>query len=159
MTHISRNLAAAGLASVAAVTVGAIATVAVPASAASGTTLAFTAHDEPGNLAFEDLGAPSPTGPDLGDLLAFTQNLTRAGKHVGLVHVSAVVVDHKRHLSEATGTVVLSAGSIQVAGIVPQTPAFSLAVTGGTGAYVGRTGTLVFTQHGGQQILTVHLRG
>lgn len=159
MTNTSRKLAAVGLASAVAATLGTIAAGALPASAASDITLAFTAHDEPGNLAFEDLGAASPMGPDLGDLIAFTQNLSRGGKHVGLVHVSAVVVDHKRHLSEATGTVVLTAGTIQVAGIVPQTSVFTLAVTGGTGAYVGRTGTLAFTQHAGQQVLTVQLRG
>src|SRR3954453_18781467 len=73
-----------------------------PASAAiPATTIRLVAHDEAGNQAFDDLGAPSPDGPDIGDLVAFTQTLTQDGRAAGLVHVSAVGVDHERHLSQA----------------------------------------------------------
>lgn len=123
----------------------------------SGTTLRFVAHDEPGNEAFDDLGAKSPNGPDIGDLLAFTQTLTRDGRVVGQIHVAAVGVDHKRQLSHADGTLVLAGGDIEVAGIVSPTPTFTLAVVGGTGAYTGETGTLVFDESGSQQTLTLHL--
>jgi hypothetical protein len=128
-------------------------------AAGSGTTMQFTAHDEHGNETLEDLGAKSPPGgPDIGDLLAFTQRLTRHGNTVGQVHVFAVGVDHRRHLSEATGTIVLSRGTISVSGIVTMKPRFTLAVVGGTGAFEGRTGTIEFDHTGSAQNLIVHLR-
>lgn len=124
------------------------------------TTLDFLAHDEPGNMTLDDLGAKSaPGGPDIGDLLAFTQTLTRDGKPAGQVHVTAVGVDHKRHLSEATGTITLSNGTIQIAGIVTMKPTFTLTVTGGTGTYAGNSGTLDFDASDNVQKLTVHLTG
>jgi hypothetical protein len=129
-----------------------------PAAAPTHTTLEFVAHDEPGNMTLEDLGAKSaPGGPDIGDLLAFTQSLTRAGKPAGQVHVTAVGVDHKRHLSEATGTITLSNGTIQIAGIVTMQPTFTLTVTGGTGTYAGNSGTLDFDASSNVQKMTVHL--
>lgn len=128
------------------------------AIAATPTTLQFVTTDEPGNMTLVDLGAKSaPGGPDIGDLLAFTQTLTHGGKPAGQVHVVAVGVDHKRHLSEATGTIVLSDGSIQLAGIVTMDPTFTLTVTGGTGAYAGETGTLAFDGSGKVQKMTIHL--
>jgi hypothetical protein len=131
-----------------------------PVAAPERTTLEFVAHDESGNMTLDDLGAKSsPGGPDIGDLLAFTQTLTRDGKPAGQVHVAAVGVDHKRHLSEATGTITLRSGTIQVAGIVTMNPTFTLTVTGGTGTYAGDTGTLEFDASGDVQKLTVHLTG
>jgi len=131
-----------------------------PAAAPKHTTLEFVAHDEPGNMALDDLGAKSaPGGPDIGDLLAFTQTLTRDGKPAGQVHVAAIGVDHKRHLSEATGTITLSNGTIQIAGIVTMKPTFTLTVTGGTGTYAGNSGTLDFDASGNVQKMTVHLTG
>jgi hypothetical protein len=130
------------------------------APAAKHTTLQFVTTDEPGNMALEDLGAKSaPGGPDIGDLLAFTQTLTRDGKPAGQVHVVAVGVDHKRHLSEATGTITLTEGTIQLAGIVTMDPTFTLTVTGGTGVFAGDTGTLAFDGSGKVQKMTVHLTG
>lgn len=124
------------------------------------TTLAFVAQDEPGNMTLEDLGRKSaPGGPDLGDLLAFTQTLTVSGKPVGKAHVFAVGVDHKLHLSEATGTISLSDGTIQIGGLVSMSPKFTLVVTGGTGAYAGDAGTVDFSASASTQHLTVHLTG
>jgi hypothetical protein len=123
----------------------------------AGATLRFVAQDEPGNEAFDDLGPQSPDGPDIGDVLAFTQTLTRDGKSVGQIHVVAVGVDHRRQLSHADATLVLSGGDIEVAGIVAQTPTFTLAVVAGTGVYVGESGTLVFDNTGSAQTLTLHL--
>jgi hypothetical protein len=121
-------------------------------------TFVFTAQDEQGNMSLEDLGARSaPGGPDLGDLLAFTQILTRGGKPAGAVHVVAVGVDHKRHLSEATATMTLHDGTIQLAGTVSPAARFTLAVTGGTGAYTGDTGVMDFDASGSAQTMTVHL--
>lgn len=131
-----------------------------PASVAAHrpTATTYVAHDEPGNMAFVDLGAPSQQGPDIGDIVAFTQTLTRGGKQVGLAHVAAVVVDHKRHLSQANATVQIPGGTVEVAGIVTMTSRFRLAVTGGTGRYVGATGVLKFHNKHGQQLLTLKLR-
>ncbi len=123
------------------------------------TTLQFTAHDEPGNQSVDDLGTPSPDGPDIGDLIAFTQTLTRNGQSAGLVHVAAIVVDHQRHLSHADGTIELPQGTIEVAGIVAQTPTITLAVTGGTGRYIGATGDLSFHLTDTSQTLTLRVMG
>ena len=118
----------------------------------------YVGHDEAGNMAFVDLGDPSPHGPDLGDLVAFTQTLTLGGKRVGLAHVAAVVVDHRRHLSQASGTLTLQGGTVEVAGIVTMTSRFTLAVTGGTGRYTGAAGVLKFHNKHGAQLLTLKLR-
>ena len=120
-------------------------------------TLTFIARDEPGNEAFDDLGTKSPNGPDIGDVLAFTQSLTVDGTMVGQIHVAATGVDHQRHLSHANGTIVLADGTVEVAGIVPMTPTFTLAVVGGTGRYVADTGTLSIDAAGTAQTLTLHL--
>lgn len=131
-------------------------------SASSGspaaTTLSFIATDVEGNHVTVDLGHKNPGKPDIGDLVAFTQNLATDGKNVGQVHVIASVVDHKQHLSEATGTIVLKDGSIQLAGIVAMGPQFTLTVTGGTGKYVGSTGTMSFDASGNDQTMKVELR-
>jgi hypothetical protein len=108
-------------------------------------TLVFAAHDEAGNFALDDLGAKSTDGPDIGDVLAFSQTLTANGKAVGVLHLAAVGVDHHRRLTQAEGTVVLADGTIEVAGLVPQAPDFTLAITGGTGAYVDSRGALTVT--------------
>ena len=124
----------------------------------SSTTLSFVSHDEAGNETLVDLGPKSaPGGPDIGDVLAFTQRLTAAGHTVGQIHVVAIGVDHQRNLSEASGTIDLANGSIQVAGIVSEQPSFTLAVTGGTGAYQGNSGSMVFDASTGSQKITVHL--
>ena len=125
---------------------------------ASATTLSFIATDIDGNHVTVDLGHKNPGKPDIGDLVAFTQNLTTNGKNVGQVHVIAAVVDHKQHLSEATGTIVLKDGSIQLAGVVSMGPQFTLTVTGGTGKYVGATGTMSFDASGNDQTMKVELR-
>jgi len=120
-------------------------------------TMSFVATDIGGNHVTLDLGRKNPGKPDIGDLVAFTQNLATGGKNVGQVHVIAAVVDHKQHLSEATGTIVLKDGSIQLAGVVSMDPTFTLTVTGGTGDYVGATGTMSFDASGNDQIMKVEL--
>ena len=124
----------------------------------SSTTLSFVSHDEAGNETLVDLGPKSaPGGPDIGDVLAFTQRLTTAGRTVGQIHVVAIGVDHQRNLSEATGTIALANGSIQVGGVVSEKPSFTLAVTGGTGAYRGTSGSMAFDASTGTQTITVQL--
>ena len=145
------------------VTAAALAVAAVAAAAALGggsgpaRTLTFVARAEPNNLAFDDLGTKSPQGPDIGDLVAFTHDLLANGKPVALVHLAAIGVDHNRHLSEAFGTIVLQGGTINVSGLVPQTPRFTLAVAGGTGSYTGARGTVTISTPGHTSTLTVNL--
>jgi hypothetical protein len=90
-------------------------------------------------------------------VLAFTQTLVAHGKAVGLVHLAAIGVDHRRHLTQATGTVVLANGTLAVAGAVPQSPLFSLAVLGGTGAYAGARGTLTVRTPAHTSTITIAL--
>ena len=115
------------------------------AQATTTRTLVFSAHDEPGNFALEHLGSKNSNGPGIGDLLVLTQTLTADGRTAGAVHLAAIGVDHRRHLTQAEGTVVLNDGTIVVAGVIPQSPRFSLAVLGGTGTYAGLHGTLTVT--------------
>lgn len=157
MNRTIRNTAAALAVSAAALTVGALG-LEGPATAAHQTTLHFAAHDVKGQLAFDDLGAPSKRGPDIGDVLAFTQKLTRAGHTAGRISNTAVGVDHVRHLFQANGTIVLAHGTIEYAGLVSQGSQFVLAVTGGTGRYTSSSGTVSFTFPGHRQLITVTLR-
>lgn len=129
-----------------------------PANAAHPTVLHFAAHDVNGQLAFDDLGSPSPHGPDIGDVIAFTQRLTQSGKTRGRISNAAVGVDAKRHLFQANGTIVLKHGTIEYAGLVSQGSKFVLAVTGGTGRYVNDGGSVAFSFPGHKQLLTVTLR-
>lgn len=130
----------------------------VSSHAKHGRSLSFVASDEPGNMAMEDLGGKSaPGGPDIGDLIAFTQALTAKGKQVGQVHVAGVGSDHTRHLTQATGTIALADGTIAVVGMVTMEAKFTLAVVGGTGAYAGESGTMDFDGSGSEQKITVHL--
>lgn len=121
------------------------------------TVLTFIAHDEPKNIAFDDLGAPSPQGPDLGDVVAFTQRLTRHGKTVGRISNAAIGVDHQRHLFQASGTIVLTTGRINVSGLVSTDNTFRLAIVGGQGSYTGANGWMDFTNTHGQQQIKVTL--
>ena len=121
------------------------------------TVLHLVSHDIPGQTAFDDLGAPSPQGPDLGDVVAFTQRLTRHGRTVGRISNAGVGVDHQRHLFQADGTIVLPHGRIEVAGLVSMGSRFRLAVTGGTGRFTGANGWMDFANVDGRQLITVTL--
>ena len=145
------------LALIAVLAAGAFAVSRSSAGTAGATKLVFIAHDEPGNVAFADLGAKSKHGPDIGDVLAFTQTLVAQGKPAGVVHLAAIGVDHRRHLTQATGTVVLAKGTIAVSGVVPQSHLFSLAVVGGTGTYADAHGTLTVRTPAHTSTITVAL--
>ncbi|MFY9916364.1 MAG: hypothetical protein WAK18_16950 [Nocardioidaceae bacterium] len=134
-----------------------ISTGATADASSSITSTRFVAHDIAGNMALDDLADPQGGGPGLGDMLAFSQRLSRAGKTVGRVSNVAVGVDARRNLFHATGTLSLARGTVEFGGLVSQTSHFVLAVTGGTGMYNGARGTLVFSQSGNRQILTLNL--
>ena len=147
----------AAVAGVAVVAGGAVALTG-PADAAHTTKLHFAAHDVAGQMAFDDLGAPSPNGPGIGDVLAFTQRLTRHGHTAGRISNTAIGVDQKRHLFQADGTIVLPHGTVEYGGLVSQGSKFVLAVTGGTGRYTGVSGTVAFAFPGHRQLITLTLR-
>lgn len=156
--------ALAGLAAAAAV---AVAGSSVAGSSVAGATKAghapvtmhFVSTEEPGNFALADLGPPSQPGEqDISDVIAFTNTLSSEGRSVRQIHLAGVGVDHQRKLSQATGTISLGDGSIEFAGIVPRTAHFDLAVTGGTGRYIGAEGTLGLDFTSNQPRLTLTLR-
>jgi len=124
----------------------------------SSTRVRYVAHDVAGQLAMADLADPKDGQPGIGDELAFTQRLTRRGRTIGRVSNVAFGVDARRDLFQANGTMVLPHGKITFAGLVSQRPHFSLAVTGGTGAYRGATGKVAFDFDHGRQVLTLVLR-
>lgn len=68
-------------------------------------TLVFAARPEAGNLAVEQIGKSG--AHDLGDIVAFTNDLLADGKRAGEIHVASVGVDRYKHLSQATGTLTL----------------------------------------------------
>lgn len=121
-------------------------------------TMRFVAHDVAGSFAMDDLAAPQGQNPGMGDMLAFTQRLTRGGRTVGRVSNVAVGVDQQRHLFQSNGTMTLAHGTVEIGGLVPQASQFTLAVTGGTGRFQGAAGTLRFSMTGNRQILTLTLR-
>jgi hypothetical protein len=67
-------------------------------------------------------------------------------------------VDARRHLFQANGTMALAHGRITFAGLVSQRRHFTLAATGGTGAYLRATGKIAFDFDHSRQVLTVALR-
>ncbi len=132
---------------------------AAAAASSTTTTLRFVAVDQQGNQAFADIADPQDGQPGIGDVLAFTQSLKRHGRIVGNASVAAIGVDAKRNLFEATGTLRLHHGTIQVSGIVAQAPTFTLAVVGGTGKYQAAAGRMAFDASGSRQHIVVTLLG
>jgi hypothetical protein len=159
MKHVSSRAAATAAVSALAITgtVAGLGLSTAGAQAKSHKVMHYVAHDQQGNMAFDDLGAPSKQGPDIGDVVAFTQSLTQHGKTVGRISNAAVGVDHKRHLFQASGSIVVPHGKIQVAGLVTMGTHFRLAVVGGTGAYTGATGWMDFQNKHNRQLITVTL--
>ncbi|MGZ4591593.1 MAG: hypothetical protein ACXV3C_10060 [Actinomycetes bacterium] len=111
-------------------------------------TLRLTAT--PVDFASLDLGAP---GDGIGDQIVATDDLTLHGKPAGQAHLACTLMRRAGTAStfQCSGVLVLPAGQIAAQGVpvfVDDQPArFSLAVTGGTGAYR--------TAHG--QLMTVEL--
>lgn len=120
-------------------------------------TRTFVAVDESGNYALDDIGPGSAADQmDIGDVLALTQTLTRGGHSVGQIHVAGIGVDHTRNLTQSTGTLALADGSVDFAGLVPQTSHFVLPVTAGTGRYAGYEGSVTL-DFGDQTHITMRL--
>lgn len=144
--------------------VAAAATAAAIAVSASGqaapTTIQLTGLDD--NFKFIDV---APMGGERkpfseGDSFAIGGRLLAGGKAAGTSNVVCTVTQPGRKgLSECTGTLVLADGGITFAGVsAVATNVDVFAVTGGTGSYVGATGTVTEREGKGDKIpLTVKL--
>jgi hypothetical protein len=104
-----------------------------------------------------DVGEP---GDSLADSFAFSSDLTKHGRAVGHTGVVCTVTSLERGEAQCVGTAALRRGQITVQGLIgeegPST--FSLAITGGTGAYEGAGGTLVVKELSEtRELLTFHV--
>lgn len=86
--------------------------------------------------------APGP-GLSPGDMFVQTQALTTGGKKVGRGDIACVATAGA--LVKCSVTETLPHGSIEVAGTIPQSNSFTLAITGGTGSYRTARGTMTVT--------------
>jgi hypothetical protein len=98
---------------------------------------------------FLDLGAP---GPSLGDELVFSESLSRNGRDVGtsgvVCTVTAVEPPYEVETFHCVGTLSLRNGQITLQGLIEvqgenDPGPFTVAITGGTGAYRGAGGEAV----------------
>jgi hypothetical protein len=100
---------------------------------------------------FLDLGAP---GPSLGDELVFSESLRRGGHEIGTSGVVCTVTQVTPPYTDVmtlhcVGTLSLRSGQITLQGLVEvqgenDPGPFTVAITGGTGAYRGASGEAVY---------------
>jgi hypothetical protein len=106
--------------------------------------------------AFVDVGEPDFS---LGDEFVFTSDLTKHGKSVGHTGVVCTITSVEREESQCVGTAWFGKGQITIQGLIAGEPErFSLAITGGTGAFESAGGTLVVTELSDtEELLSFHL--
>jgi hypothetical protein len=100
--------------------------------------------------AFKYIDNPPKSGrnqpPSMGDQFAFKSDLqTKGGKHLGTLNVTCTVTTGgKSPVSTCTGIMSLAGGQIAAVALVPLSNAQQpdIPVVGGTGKYLGATGTL-----------------
>jgi hypothetical protein len=125
--------------------------------------LMFTSIQKPGDERYVDL---PPKGPSAGDRIALSSQLHEAGKAAGRLEGDCVVQD-KPFAVIHCGIVVLRAdGRLTLHGAyagkrIPHVGGMreEYAVTGGTGAYDGATGSMTRTGGGERDTLTLTLGG
>jgi hypothetical protein len=99
-----------------------------------------------------------PRGFSLGDQYAVAVSLRSAGRLVGRAHVTCTIIDRRYEGQDCEMVLVLRDGTLTAAGGgldrklpgAPKDPdelTDEYAVTGGTGAYAGASGTLATTSH------------
>lgn len=114
----------------------AAAVVAVSAQGKSTSKLSFVTKQQ--SFSQIDVGKK---GFSIGDSFIFAEQLLAGGKQVGHDRILCTHVANTHADAEScAGTVVLSGGTIQLAGLASQGP-FTVAVVGGTGDYVGARGS------------------
>jgi hypothetical protein len=140
LAAIAITLAAGGAAAIAGVT-GATAD---SGAADHTTTLHLLATTTAENLV-DNPPAQTAPGPGLspGDMFVQSQKLTAGAHSVGRSDIVCVATDGP--LVKCSVTEKLPGGSIEVGGTIPQSNSFTLAITGGTGAYRNARGTMTVT--------------
>jgi hypothetical protein len=92
------------------------------------------------------------TGPGVGDLLVFQDQVWRKGTHteIGVQGGSCTVTAllENGFQTHCVGTVSLPRGQISFQGLVTDAPTKLLAIVGGTGAYQAAAGELTFVENG-----------
>lgn len=84
-----------------------------------------------------------PRGESAGDMFVFGRALRANGKPAGRAQFVCVEADASRHAQQCSGTLRLRDGNLAVEGaVVGDTKRAQFAITGGTGAFVGRIGSL-----------------
>jgi len=99
-----------------------------------GTDASFAFVDVEPKQASED-DPPTP-----GDSFLLSETLTHEGEGFGTLYVQCTFVTPE--VNQCLATFDLPNGQITVQGVLRDTPDFTVAVTGGTGAYFGATGTI-----------------
>jgi hypothetical protein len=140
LAAIAITLTAGGAAAIAGVTGATAGT----GAAGHTTTLHLLATTTGENLV-DNPPAQSAPGPGLspGDMFVQTQKLTVGGRKIGRSDIVCVATD--RPLVKCSVTEQLPQGSVEVGGTIPQSNSFTLAITGGTGAYRNARGTMTVT--------------
>lgn len=152
------------LAALAVAGIGAATAAALPA--AGGTTITLVSRFEPATLVTDDV-APLGKRPTVGDRYVYSTALTRGGRRAGRSESVDTAIDGKIQGVLRTTVLLLPDGTVTATGATGNAPANGwkpekvtrLAVTGGTGAYDGATGTLTQVDiDDTHQRLTLHLR-
>jgi hypothetical protein len=100
-----------------------------------GTSASFDFVDVDPKQANPETEAPTP-----GDAFLLSETLTMNGRDFGSVYAHCTFVTAE--VSQCLATLDLPNGQITVQGVTRDEPDFTLAITGGTGAYTGAGGTL-----------------
>jgi hypothetical protein len=130
----------------------AAAIVAVAAQGKSASTLSFATKQHASTQV--DTGKK---GFSIGDSFIFSEQLTASGKQAGYDHIVCThAASWPKDAESCIGTVVLPAGTIQLAGLSGAGP-FTVAIVGGTGTYAGARGTARVVSSGEKGTLTISL--
>jgi hypothetical protein len=136
------GLATVAVVATAAVTVAGTGAAAAPGASSRTKTMTFvtksTSFDVVDNA---PAGAPETLSP--GDLFIESEALSSKGRKVGRSDILSVAMGGQRVKSLATAT--LREGTIEFGGTIPRSDSFTLAITGGTGAYANARGTAAIT--------------
>jgi hypothetical protein len=124
-------------------------------------TLTFVSTQKHSDTRFTDV---KPKGDSVGDGFLLSSLLHRDGKVAGRVEGQCVELDATYHAQMCTITAILADGRITLQGAGPDRKLPGVggtdevyAITGGTGAYVGATGTMTIKGNGRRDTLTFTL--